>query len=156
MLLRNRRDYAAAEPLFEGLLKDSPGNTFAALNLALTLAETGDKAKVAKAAELAENEVRKNQRNPEALAVLSWCYAKAGRLDDAEKLLTAASQAGPLSRDTGYFAAKVLADRGRYEEAAAVLKGVSTARGPHIYRAESAALTAEVEKKLPPKPAEKK
>jgi len=157
MLLRNRKDYAAAVPIFEGLLKDSPGNAFAALNLALTLAESVDPVKLAKATELAENEVRKNQRNPESLAVLAWCYYKSGKLDEAEKLLNAVAQAGPLNRDTGYYAARILADRQRYDEAYKVLKDVTTARGPHIYRAESAALLAEVEKKLPPpKPPEKK
>jgi Tfp pilus assembly protein PilF len=156
VLLRHRRDYAAAEPVFEALLRDSPGNAFAALSLALTLAESPDKAKRAKAVELAENEVRKNGRNPEALAVLMWCYSKAGRADDAVRLLPTVAQAGPLNRDTGFFAAKVLADAGRYQEALGVLKNVTGAKGVHLYNAESVALQAEVEKKLAATPAPEK
>lgn len=150
MLLRNRKDYAAAEAVFAGLLKDAPESTFAALNLALALAESGDPAKVTRAIKLAEGEARKNPRNPEALAVLAWCYFKSDQADEAEKLINAAAQAGPLNRDTGYYAARILADGNRYPEAYKVLKDVASARGPHIYRAESAALLAEVEKKLPP------
>ncbi len=152
LYLRHRKDYAAAEPVFEGLLRDAPGNTFAALNLALTLAESGDPAKRTKAVELAEGEARKSPRNPEALAVLAWCYAKSGKPEEAEKVIAAAAQAGPLNRDTGYFAARVLADRKRYLEALKVLKDVASARGPHLYRAESAALLSEVEAKVPSKP----
>ena len=152
LYLRHRKDYAAAEPLFEGLLKDAPGNAFTALNLALVLVEAGDAAKLAKATELAEGEARKLPRNPEALAVLGWCYSKAGKLDDAEKLLAAAGQAGPMSRDTAYFAARVLADRQRYPEALKLLQEVAKAPGHHLYRTESAALLAEVAAKVPAKP----
>ncbi len=156
MLLRNRKDYAAAETVFAGLLKDAPESTFAALNLALVQAESGDPAKVVKGIKLAEAEARKNPRNPEALAVLAWCYFKSDQTEEAEKLIAAAAQAGPLNRDTGYFAARILADGNRTREAYKVLQDLATARGAHVYRAESAALLAEVAAKLTPKPPEKK
>lgn len=156
MLLRNRKDYAAAEAVFAGLLKDAPESTFAALNLALVQAESGDPVKVGKGIKLAEAEARKNPRNPEALAVLAWCYFKSDQTEEAEKLIAAAAQAGPLNRDTGYFAARILADGNRTREAYKVLQDLATARGAHVYRAESAALLAEVAAKLTPKPPEKK
>jgi tetratricopeptide (TPR) repeat protein len=156
MLLRNRKDYAAAETVFAGLLRDAPESTFAALNLALVQAESGDPAKVVKGIKLAEAEARKNPRNPEALAVLAWCYFKSDQTEEAEKLIAAAAQAGPLNRDTGYFAARILADGNRTREAYKVLQDLATARGAHVYRAESAALLAEVAAKLTPKPPEKK
>jgi len=149
LYLRHRKDYAAAEPVFEALLRDSPGNPFAALNLALTLAESDDDAKRLKAVRLAEVEAQKSPRNPEALAVLAWCYSKAGKLDEALKVIAAAGQAGPLNRDAGYFAARIFADAQRYPEALKILQAVGTATGPHLYRAESAALRTEVEAKVP-------
>jgi len=149
LYLRHRKDYAAAEPVFEGLLRDSPGNAFAALNLALTLAESADAAKRAKAVQLAEVEAQKAPRNPEALAVLAWCYSKAGKPEEAVKLIAAAGQAGSLNRDAGYFAARILTDARRYPEALKILQAVATATGPHLYRAESAALLSEVEAKVP-------
>jgi Tfp pilus assembly protein PilF len=152
LFLRSRKDIAAAEPIFESLVKDSPGNSFAAWNLALVLAETGDKTKITKAIELSENEVRKNPKTPEAFAVLGWCLYKSGSLDNAEKALAEAAKAGSLSRDAAYFFARILNDKGRYEDAQKILKEISTARGTHVYRADAAALLAEVEKKVPPTP----
>ena len=57
-----------------------------------------------------------------------------------------------MGRDTAYFAARVLADRQRYPEALKLLNEVAAAPGPHLYRAESAALLAEVAAKVPAKP----
>jgi Tfp pilus assembly protein PilF len=156
LMARHRKKFADAEPVFEKLHKDSPGDPFAAWNLALTLAESGDKEKQRRAVELAESEVRRNGRSPEAYSVLGWCYAKAGRLDDAERALTTAANLGPLSRDAGYFFARVLADKGRWADAASILKSVSSARGAYVYRADAEALLAEAEKKKPAKPEPKK
>jgi Tfp pilus assembly protein PilF len=156
LMARHRKKFADAEPVFEKLHKDSPGDPFAAWNLALTLAESGDKEKQRRAVELAESEVRRNSRSPEAYSVLGWCFAKAGRLDDAERALATAANLGPLSRDAGYFFARVLADKGRWADAASILKSVSDARGAYVYRADAEALLAEAEKKKPAKPEPKK
>lgn len=153
---RYRKDFAAAEPIFQKLLQDSPNNAFAAWNLALTLAESPMKDKQVRAVELAESEVRKNQKNAEAYAVLGWCYYKAGQLDNAEKALANAMQSGSLSRDAAYFFARILVDKQRSEDAYKILKSVADARGPYVYKAEGTTLLAEVEKKLPPKKDEKK
>jgi tetratricopeptide (TPR) repeat protein len=156
LMARYRKKFADAEPVFEKLHRDSPNDPFAVWNLALTLAETGDKEKQRRAVELADSEVRRNGRSPEAYSVLGWCYARAGRLDDAERALTAAANLGPLSRDAGYFFARVLADKGRWEDAYNILKSVSNARGAYVYRADAEALLAEAEKKKPAKPEPKK
>lgn len=155
LALRYRKDFANAELIFEELLKESPSNSFAALNLALTLAESPDKKKITKAVELAENEARKNGKNPEALAILGWCYYKNGQMDNAEKALVGsyqtASQAGQgLTRDSAYFLARLLYDKSKYDEVQKLLKTIGEAKGAHVYRAEAAALLVETDKKVPP------
>src|SRR5262249_31123973 len=76
LMARYRKDLPAAERVFEGLYRNHPNYAFAAWNLALVLADSGDKEKQRRAVELAEAEVRKNPRAPEAYAVLGWCYYK--------------------------------------------------------------------------------
>jgi tetratricopeptide (TPR) repeat protein len=156
LMARYRKKFADAEPVFERLHKDSPNDPFAVWNLALTLAGTGDKEKQRRAVELAESEVRRNGRAPEAYSVLGWCYAKSGRLDDAERALATAANLGPLSRDAGYFFARVLADKGRWDDAYNILKSVADARGGYVYRADAQALLAEAETKRTKKPDAKK
>ena len=149
---RYKKEFAAAEPIFEGLLRESPANAFAAWNLALVLAESADKDKVRRAVETAEAEAKKNPRLGEAYVVLGWCYYKAGRLDDAEKSLTTAAQLGSLSRDGAYFFAKVLADRQRLDDAIKLLKTAAAARGAYVYRADAQALLADLEARPPGPP----
>lgn len=149
LLARYRKDYAAAETIFEGLHRDSPADVVAAWNLALSLAESGDKNKVRRAVELAEAEVKKNQRLSDGWATLGWCYVKAERLDDADKALETAARTGQLSRDAAYFFAKVMVDKKRYALAHQLLKTVAEARGAFAYRAEADALFAVVEKLVP-------
>ncbi len=152
LMARYSRDYAAAEKIFEGLHQQHPNDPFAAWNLALTLAESGDKEKQRRAVEVAEAEVRRNQQAPEGYAVLAWCCYKADRLDDAEKAVVPLIQAGGMpSRDAAYFVAKVLAEKGKYDVAANVLKAADQAHGVYVYRADAQKLLAEVEKKLPKK-----
>ncbi|MGL6072895.1 MAG: tetratricopeptide repeat protein [Fimbriiglobus sp.] len=150
LFLRAKKDYPGAEAVFESLFRDSPGNTVFALNLAVVLSELTDKTKHAKAIELAENEVRKNSKNPEVLAALSWVYYKTGSLDKADALINEAAKQGGLSKDAGYFAARVLYDRQKFEEAQKVLKEINSGRGSFIYREEANALLTEVDKKVPP------
>jgi len=151
LLARYRKDLATAETIFDALNRDRPGATFAAWNLALVLAETNNKEKHRRAIEIAEAEVRKNQKSAEGFAILGWCYYKAGRLDDAEKAIVAATQAGAVSRDAAYFLARILTDKQRFEDAHKVLKGAADARGGYVYKAEAAALLKEIEPKLPKK-----
>lgn len=148
---RYKKEFALAEPIFEKLHRESPANTFAAWNLALTLAESGDKEKIRRAVEMAEAEVKKNPRAGEGYVVLGWCYYKAGRMDEAEKALVAAAQLGALSRDGAYYFAKVMADKQRVEDAVRTLKAAAEARGAYVYRDDAQALLADLEKRLPAK-----
>jgi tetratricopeptide (TPR) repeat protein len=152
LMARYRKDYAEAEKIFEALHQKHPNDAFATWNLALALAESGDKGKQQRAAEVAEAEVRRNQQAPEGYAVLAWCYHKAGRPDEAEKAVAPLLQTGAMpSRDAAYFVAKVLADKGKFEAAFIALKAADQARGVYVYRADAQKLLAEVEKKVPKK-----
>ncbi|MFO0850425.1 MAG: tetratricopeptide repeat protein [Gemmataceae bacterium] len=151
LIARHRRKFADAERPFERLVKEHPAETVYAWNLALVLAESADLSKQRRAIELAEAEVRKAPRSPEAYAVLGYCYYKAGRLDDADRALGTGAQLGPLTRDAAYFVGRLLADKQQPEKAAKVLDGALRATGPFLYRTEAAALLAEVERKLPKK-----
>jgi tetratricopeptide (TPR) repeat protein len=152
LMARYAKDMAGAEKIFEALHRDYPNFPMATWNLALVLAESGDKEKQRRAIELAEGELQRNQQMPEAYAVLGWTYYKAGRLDDAERAMVPLMQAGGVpSRDAAYFLARVLADRGRYEDAHRALTAAEQARGGFVYRTDAQALLAEVEKKVPKK-----
>jgi Tfp pilus assembly protein PilF len=151
LMARYRKDHAQAEQIFEALHREHPADSFAAWNLALVLAETGNKDKQRRAVEIAENEVRKNQRAGEGFAVLGWCYYKAGRVDEAEKALVTAAQVGALSRDAAFFLAQILAHKGRWEDAAKLLKGATEARGGFVYKEDAKALYKEAEAKAPKK-----
>jgi tetratricopeptide (TPR) repeat protein len=153
---RYEKDIPTAEGVLEKLYKDSPADTFAAWNLALVLAETGNADKLRRAVEIAESEVRKNQKNGEGYAVLGWCYYKVGRKDDAEKALVTATQAGALSRDAAYFLGRLLADKERWEDAVKLLKGATDARGGFVYKEDALKLLREVEPKAPKKEEPKK
>ena len=156
IMARYRKNLPEAEKVFESLHRDYPNYPLATWNLALALAESGDKEKQRRAVELAEGEVSRNKQMAEGYAVLGWAYHKAGRTDDAEKALAPLVQVGVPSRDAAYFLARVLADKGRFEDAHKALKAAESARGGYVYRDEARALMAEVEKKLPPKKDEKK
>ena len=151
IMARYRKNLPEAEKVFESLHRDYPNYPLAAWNLALALAESGDKEKQRRAVEVAEAEVRRNQKLAEGYAVLGWTYYKAGRLDDAEKALAPLIQVGVPSRDAAYFLARVLADKGRFEDAPKALKAAESAKGGYVYRTEAQALLSEVEKKVPKK-----
>ena len=151
IMARYRKNPAEAEKVFESLNREYPNYPLAAWNLALALAESGDKEKQRRAVEVAEAEVRRNQKLAEGYAVLGWAYYKAGRLDDAEKALAPLVQVGVPSRDAAYFLARVLADKGRFEDALKALKAAESAKGGYVYRDEARALLAAVEKKVPKK-----
>lgn len=144
---RHRKDLQTAETLYERLLREQPGDSRITLSLALVLADSDDPVKKKRAIELAEGEVRKSNRNTEALAVLGWAYLRTGRDEDAERAVLSAVQAGPLSRDATYFLCKTLVARGRPDEAARILKPViENARGGFVYESDARALLAEIEK----------
>jgi tetratricopeptide (TPR) repeat protein len=150
LVARYTKDYAAAATVFEELVKDHPSFGFAAVNLALVLAESGDANGRRRAVELAEGYAKQNPRQSEALAVLGYCLLKAGRAEDADRVARSAAALGALSPDGAYFVARVRADRGAAEEALKLLKAACESKDGFVHRKDAEALFAELEKKAPP------
>ena len=155
LMARYKKDFAAAEKVYEDLLREYPADAVIAWNLSLVLAESGDAQKRRRAVDLAENEAKKNQRAPEALAVYAWALYKSGRLDEAERAIGAATQLGSLTRDAAYIAGRILADKNKPEVAVTALKAAVDGRGAFVYKAEATALLADQQRKAPAAPPKK-
>lgn len=153
-----RKEFAQAEPLLEGIMKDAPSDSFASGYLSLVLAESGDEKKKKRAVDLADTLVKQTQQKaPLPYAILGWCLLKSGRIDEADKAFGVAASSGQLTFDTAYFMAKLLSERQKYEEAHKLLTlAVAAPHGPFVFRPDAKALLAEVAKKVPEKKDEPK
>jgi tetratricopeptide (TPR) repeat protein len=134
---RARKDFARAEPIFQALVQESPGDAWVRNQLALVLAEQADEAKRRRALELAEASVRQDPSDPDAVATLGTVYYRLHRLDDAEKVLHAVVDSGRGSSDAAYTLARVRADRGHADGAPALLRSTLDAPGFFIARNEA-------------------
>lgn len=144
LLARYTRDYEAAARIFEDITRDEPANFYASNHLALSLIEI--EAKRARAVQLAEVNARQYPRLAEALATLGWAYYRAGRLDDADRVLGASVSSGQATSDTAYYLARVLKDKGKPAEAKDILKKALETDGPFVNRADAKALLDELSK----------
>ena len=117
-----QKDYVAGELYFDSALKQTPNDFSAANNLALALVEQGDEAKTRRALELAEANAKKFANSASAISTYGWALYKAGKLDEADQALKKSLALSKPSIDTAYYAAKVLADRGRAVEARQLLE----------------------------------
>lgn len=148
LLARYTRDYESAARIFEQLARDEPGNFFAGNHLALAYAELPDKRQ--RAVQLAEVNARQYPRLSDALATLGWAYFKAGRLDDADKALSASASGGQISSDTAYYLAHVLNDKGKPADAKEILQKALSTDAPFVNRAQARELMKQLSK-LPDK-----
>lgn len=136
MIARYRRDYLEAERQFQALLEASPGDPFAGDQLAQVLAEQDDEAKRRRAVELAEVNARQYPNVPQALATLAWANFRAGRAEPAERALQAAASVtgGSVPSETAYVLARILAARGRPDDARKLLEAALAAPGSFFLR----------------------
>jgi tetratricopeptide (TPR) repeat protein len=139
-------EYEAAEPIFQALHDESPGNFEFHNYLALSLAEQS-KPKQLRALELAEINARLHPNSPEALATLGRVYDRLGRAAEAEHALRTATTRGTVSADAVYWLARVLAARGQGEEAGKMLRLALDTKGAFASRKEAAALLDQVGRK---------
>jgi tetratricopeptide (TPR) repeat protein len=127
-IARVARDYKTAEQFFNEAHVQSPGNFPASNSLALVLIESDDKDAQQRAMEMAEaNAAMHRDNSPQqvnALTTLAWVYYKAGRREDAEKILEQISRNNALTTDGAFYVAKLLADRGDKERARKILEEV--------------------------------
>lgn len=151
LMARYTKDYIAAAQIFEELVRDHPTFDFATACLALVLAESSDPNQKRRSVELAEVYVQRNSRLADAYAVYGYCLLKNNRLADAEKALATATQGGRANPDTAYFLARLLAEKGKPEEAHKLLTEAVANPAPFVYRKDAEALAAELAKKLPKK-----
>jgi tetratricopeptide (TPR) repeat protein len=128
------RDLAAAERILEPLHRDAPADLVAADLLALCLVEQDDAAKRTRGLELAEANIRQSPGSHEAMATLGWAHYRSGHLDQAERMLRASVQGVRTSPDVAYFLARVLADRGRTDDARNLVRSTTNLPGAFAHR----------------------
>jgi tetratricopeptide (TPR) repeat protein len=134
---RERKDFAAAEQIFQALAQESPGDAWVRNQLALALAEQGDDARRRRALELAELSVRQDPKAVDALTTLGTVYYRIKRLDAAAKILQAVIASGKGNSDAAYMLALVQADQGHPERAAPLLKTALSAPGLFVFRTDA-------------------
>ena len=135
-----KKDYASGEVYFQSVLSKSPSHFVAKNNLALAFCEQGDNQKTSRALAYADENARLNPKSAEAASTLGWVLYKAGRLKDADTVLTKVARAGRVSEDTAYFIAVVAAELGRTDQAKTVLESALKSKRPFSKRDEAQAL----------------
>lgn len=131
------RDLATTETIYEALHREAPDEVGITNLLALSLVDQQDKAKRARGLQLAEALARQYPRSAEILATLGHAHDRNGHPQDAEINLRAAVSGGRAAPDTAYFLARVLADRGRADEARKLLVAATSQRSAFAYRKEA-------------------
>lgn len=147
MICRHLRAYDEAEKYLQPLYQDSPADFVVCNELALALIGQTEPAKRTRALQLAELNLRGYPRAPEALSTLGWVQYRLGNLEAAENALQAAAKAGTINPDTGYYLARVFAERGQPEQARKVLQLAVEVRGKFQYRKEARELLARLSKR---------
>jgi Flp pilus assembly protein TadD len=133
------RDLTGAEAILEPLHRDLPADAAVANLLALTLVEQDDAAKRARGTQLAEVNAVQFPRSHEVLATLGWALYRSGQLDKAEEKLNAAVNGVRTSPDIAYFFSRVIADKGRKEDARKLLETATNVPGAFAHRDDAAA-----------------
>lgn len=128
--LRMLGRFSEAERMFDWLYRRSPADADAANQLVLVLIEQDDAERRRRAVELAEVNARQYPSSAAALASLGWIYYRVGRLEEAERVLRAATASGHANSETAYYLARVLADRGQTGEARTLAQAALGAPGP--------------------------
>jgi tetratricopeptide (TPR) repeat protein len=133
------RDLAGAEKLLEPLHRDAPSDSVSANLLALALIEQEDAAKQSRGLQLAEVNAIQFPRSADVTTTLGWALYRAGRVDEAEQKLRSAI-AGGMTPDVAYFLARVLADKGKTDDARGLLERATSQRGAFAHRDDAGAL----------------
>ena len=138
------QDFPAAESDLAAVLAESPADFTAAQYLAKALAEQDDDAKRRRAVEYGEVLFRQYPQSGEAAAAHGWALYRSGRIDDAERVLSAAAEGAAPTRDGAFLMARIHLDRGRRAEARTFLEFSLTAPGPFWREPQARALRLEL------------
>lgn len=157
LVARHQKDYAAAEGAFLAAHLQAPANLVAANQLALVLVEQTSKEKQQLAISYAELNAQANaDRNlpggREAAVTLAWVLFRVGRQAEGLRLMQSAVNAGPISDESAYCAARVLSESGAVEAAMRLLEPVVAKGRCFPLRAEAEALFAKLTKPAKPAP----
>jgi tetratricopeptide (TPR) repeat protein len=148
LIARFENDYTEAEKQFESAHLLAPANLIASNQLALVLSQQDDATKLRRATELAELNARQFANSVDAQATLAAVYLKAGRTDEAERVLTRIVNAGqPITGDIAYYMAQLLVRRDRSDEAKRWLRIALDSKGPFANRQAAQALFDQLNKK---------
>jgi tetratricopeptide (TPR) repeat protein len=123
-------EYETADQFFQQVLSANPANIVASNNLALSMCEEKEDAKKLKAFQYALVNVQRAPKQADVYSTLGWTYFKLGKLNEAAAALQTAIQMGPISRDTAYFSARVVASLGNKDVAKNWLKLALDSPGP--------------------------
>ncbi len=134
------RDLAGSEAVLEPLHRELPGDGGTANLLALALVEQDDPVKRARGLQLAEANARQNPRSQDVVATLGWAHYRSGHLDQADQFLRAATQGGRMSPDVAYYLARILADKGKTDEARGLLQRATNHPGAFAHRDDATSL----------------
>ena len=140
-----RKDFKTAQEFYEKAHLQAPINLSATSNLALALAGQDEEPKRRLALEYAQINARVYPDQAEALSALGWALYRAGRLDEAQASLGKAISLPRATPDTFYFLARVVADRGRKDEAKMILQSPAMkSSAPYLMRKEAETLLEEL------------
>lgn len=145
------RDLPTAEKLLDPLNRESPADAGIANLLALALVEQDDSAKRARGLQIAEVNARQYPQAPDIQATLGRAYYRAGMLDEAERALNTAvtSNNGQVTGDTAFFLSRLIADRGRVDDARRFLGSIVNLPGAFAYRKDAKELLAKLDGDAP-------
>ena len=110
---RYRKDYPTARRVLEAAHLQSPSNLAAILQLAVVLAESGAEADQRTAMEYSQmaSRIYSDVSQPtgrEAAVTSAWVLHRAGRTDDALRILQKTLAGGQVSAESSYYAAQIL------------------------------------------------
>jgi tetratricopeptide (TPR) repeat protein len=133
-------DAAEAQRILEPLHRDAPADFAVANLLALSLVDQDDKERRSRGLQLAEIDARQSPRSPDALATFGWALYRSGRVDQAEQALRQAVSGVQTTSDIAYYLARVLAEKGRNDDARKLLQSATGLSGAFAHRKDAEAL----------------
>jgi tetratricopeptide (TPR) repeat protein len=143
-----RGNYDAAAKALEQLQQQRPGIFEYTHMLALTLIESKDEEKRAKALDLVRINLQMNQKNQLAFAAYGWVQFRLGNLQQAQQAFQQAGSTNQLNAETAYFMASYLAKVGQTQQALQLVDGALSSSAFILYRGQAEKLKQQLEAEL--------
>ena len=145
MIALFKKDYPAAEKLFQDAVLISPNNYVALHGLALALAEQGGSLRMERALAYAKNNVQNSGESSDSVATLAWVYFKADKMIEAEYLGNLVLSSGEVSPLNAYFLAEIVAASGNKDKALSLARLATSSNDNFIKKSEALALLKKLE-----------